>query len=241
MAEDKPEIRAIIDHLFEGRSTVEALIEAFTIEHEFEGKRFTSTVELSLGPNDDLWIMGQFICTNALPMIAGTFFRRFYRKSNLLRVHHANIAVVPTHRHHYIATTHYLKLIRYYDRVGVLSISLEANQDGPTIWPQFGLSLIEQGQRNRYEHIVRKMLAEYLSPQTIEELMAATQSFTPLLARIAVDPIGGGDPVPVGLLAMRALYEELGEELRMVAWLDLPKVRAFLAEDDILPERGEAQ
>lgn len=229
-------LRARVNEIFEGRATVDDLLDVFTFEHNFNRKVFTAEARLSLGAENDVELRGKFLCRNAAPAEAGTFYRRFYRNNDILFAHHADIRVTPAYQDHKLATTHYTRALRFYASIGLQCVYMEANQDGPTVWPGFAFELRDPTERDDYEAILRRRLAKYVNAAQIETLMAQAGSFTPLLAGIAVTPREGGDEVPVGLLALRELYERrpAGAELRMVAWLDQPKVRDFLVDGDII-------
>lgn len=116
---------------------------------------------------------------------------------------------------------------------------MEANQDGPTVWPGFSFELVNQKRRDRLRSIVRRLLLEYSSAEKAEALLAPISDYTPLLAAIELEG-QDGEIIPIGLRAMQRLYDETGEELRMVAWLDRPAPRAYLEARGILePERTE--
>jgi len=255
MLDDRSKADAV-SHLFEGHATLEQLREAFFIEHDFEGQRFTSFCAVEVEADRSILVNGSFVSQDAPPEQAGTFSRRFFRQNGLLRVYHSSIAVAEAHRHKYIATAHYTKLIRFYHEHGVLNITMDANQDGPTVWPGFGLQLEKERDIQRLLELVRIELQRYrVKEEDLPEPLEALATYSPLLAAIQVAVPAGvrvrldpwlaeyweraGDSglpkrVPVGLMAMRRLYQERGEELRMTIWLDRPKPLDFLIGRGIL-------
>ncbi len=227
---------AKINELFQGRTDKDEIIEAFSFEHEFENKRFQATATVTLGTRDDIEIRGTFTCLNAEPKEAGSFYRRLHKRGGSIVCHHARIFVVPEHRLHRLATTHYVKLFRFYDRVGVEGAYMEADEYGPVIWPGFGFSLKEQRDRDRYDELLKGELAKHVGTESSEKVLQEAGGFTPLQAAIEVEAVEGSNEIPVGLLAMRDLYEEhgSGNEIQMVIWLTMPKVREFLQDAGIL-------
>ena len=133
---------------------------------------------------------------------------------------------------------------------------MDANQDGPVIWPGFGLQLTDGRDIDRLLELVRIELKRYRVkeeelPQPLDELatysplLAALQVEVPADFKAPLDPWlveyweraaekGLPKRVPVGLMAMHRLYQERGEELRMTVWLDRPKPLDFLIGHDIL-------
>ena len=225
--------------IFEGATTLDELREAFCFDHTYNGKYFEARATVTIGTENDIEVRGTFRCTNVAPEKAGHFYRRFYRKGANLRVHHAIIYVEEPHRDHDLATVHYGRLLAYYAKIGVGCVEMEANQDGPTVWPGFAFSLSRPDQRDRYEQLLKRELNKYLEPEETLELLKAAKGFTPLQARIRIHPEGHPEPIAVGLVAIRQLYLEYGE-LPMIAWLTFEAVQVYLAARDILsPELGK--
>lgn len=227
--------RAVID-LFDAKISLARLVDAFEFTHDFNGKHFRSTASVTMGQEQSIEVRGCFACENALPYDAGTYFRRYYKQNGIIRAHHANIEVAPTHQEHKLATTHYARLLRLYYEAGVVCIKMEADRDGPSVWPGFGFTLVDPKAIARYDEVVRSQLHQYVTKEEADGLLRDAQGFTPYLAAITVRNPNGGDDIPIGILAMRQLQDERldGAEIKMTSWLDSPKGYAYLIKSDIL-------
>lgn len=239
--------------LFCGCATLVSLTDAFTIDHTYETDRFTSTPTVTIEGTGAAFINGTFTSHNSPPAEAGSFSRRILRSKNgILRAYHAHIVVTPEHRHKHIATAHYTKVLRFYKETGVLNAFMEANQDGPMIWPGFAFQLVEPKDSDRLVELVRQELTRFDLPEAFPQSLEQMATYTPVLAALEVElppgvdvpeawpgeqqnqPLGGPRKIAVGLRALRRLYLERGDILRMTLWLDQPKPLAFLTEAGIL-------
>ena len=150
-------LRARVAEIFEGRTTVEDLLDVFTFEHKFNGKTFAAEARLSLGASYDVELRGRFLCRNAEPAEAGTFYRRFYRKHDILFAHHADIRVTPVYQDHKLATTHYTRALRFYASVGLQCVYIwRRTEMGPTVWSGFAFDLQDPVERDTSEVILRR-------------------------------------------------------------------------------------
>lgn len=208
---------------------VQDVIDAYTVEHYECGQRFISEAQVS-ATNDAIEIRGQFFIVNGEKKQIGMFMRRFLRRGEDLRVYHMEIEIERPHRLHHIAEAHYRKAFQFYVNIGVINVYMEADRDGPTIWPTFGFELVEPNQQDRLRLLVEEELAKY--EIALEDILDVSnlRPVAPLLAAIEVLVPGaeGQETIAVGQIAMRRLYAQVGEALRMTLWLNQPWARNYL-------------
>lgn len=149
-------------NLLTGRAIpLDRLEDAYRIDHQYEEEHFVSEVRFALGDSDDILVEGSFTCTNGVPRQAGNFSRRLFKKHGILQAHHSSIRVARKHRNKHIATAHYIKALRFYDSIGLLRIGMEANEDGPTVWPGFAFELIRETDIDLLQEILRQRLLRH--------------------------------------------------------------------------------
>jgi hypothetical protein len=219
--------------LFGNKITVAQILDAFTIDHTENGERFIARAEAALGKEGDIEIRGRFYRVNGDAEEVGCFMRRLLRKNDNLRAHHMNIEIVERHQFKHISEAHYRKALQFYIDAGVVNVFMEANRDGPAVWPGFGFDLVEGGKRDRLRALVETELAKYDIPLGQVLDVSKLHPVTPLLIAVEIEVPngkGGEEIVYVGQSAMRKLYDEGGEELRMTWWLDQPTARPYLEE-----------
>jgi hypothetical protein len=229
--------------LFGDYISADDIVEAYSIDHTENGERFISRPTLALGPDDSLDIRGKFSKVDDGEAVVGSFMRRLLRKNGLLRVYHMSIEIEVAHRFKHIATAHYRKALQFYVRAGIINVFMEADRDGPSIWPRFGFELVEGRHQERLRAIVKAKLAGFdVSPAQridVDDLVP----IAPLLLEIQVE-VPGDDgktsTLELGQLAMRKLYLEEGEPLRMTWWLDQSWAAAYLEDLGVRPSQGKA-
>jgi hypothetical protein len=230
----------LIRDLFGQHIGVADIEAAFSIDHRENGERFISRAKVTLGV-DAIEIRGEFFCINGSEELAGSFMRRLFRTSlGVLSAHHMTIRIDSKHQFKHIAKTHYQKALQFYLCHGIIRVFMEANQDGPAVWPGFGFELLDSNQQDRLRQLVEIELEKYEIPLAEAVDPGGLRPVAPLLLAVEIevpDGRGGQEVVEVGQIAMRRLYEEAGEELRMACWLDHPASRQYLEELGLkLPE-----
>ena len=222
---------------------VQDVIDAFTIDHSEGGLRFASSAEVSVGVDDaSIEVRGRFFLVNGEKRQIGMFMRRFLKREQNLRVYHMEIEMDPPYRLHHIARAHYRKAFQFYVEVGVTNVYMEADRDGPNIWPTFGFELVEQQQQDRLRRLVEEELAKY--ELALEDVLDVSnlRPVAALLAAIEVDvptDDGGEENVAVGQIAMKRLYAQIGEPLRMTMWFDQPSAKNYLRELGVVLSQSE--
>ncbi|HEY6234964.1 MAG TPA: hypothetical protein VIW69_07700 [Candidatus Elarobacter sp.] len=207
-----------IESLFGGSITEEIIVEAFRVEHT----EFTSHVMLSaLG--DGVFISGEFNAATTDCRHAGVFQRYLYRAGGTLVAHHVRLFVEQQFRRRGLAGSHFGKLIRFYDAVGIEYVHLDAVDDGPVVWPQMGFELNEPSDvklLHKQFRIVMDSLGYEADPPRRAPALAL------------YDEIEG---IKVGLRSLALTYRALGERpIPMVLDLRNADTRAFLGYRGIL-------
>lgn len=219
-------IHEIIEKLL-GPSVSEAdILEAFRLDHP----GFVAHPMASAEDGKAIFVHGDFNTSSTDCSYAGRFERAFCRAGKDLVAEHRNIVVEERFRRQGIAKSHYTKLIRFYDSVGVEYVRLEAVGYGPVVWPQLGFELREADDRSLLERLYREVLEEL--GYELEEVPKQT-------ALLALTPAIEG--VAVGLEALDRLYESRGKRpIPMILDLKSEPTRAFLRFRGILEMKGEA-
>lgn len=219
-------IHLIIDELFGGLIDEQGLLEAFRLEHP----GFVSRAIASAEDGKAVFVHGDFHTSSADCAYAGRFERALSRTGSDVVAEHRSIVVEERFRKQGIAKSHYTKLIRFYDDVGVEYIRLEAVGYGPVVWPQFGFELREPEDRALLDRLYREV---------VEELGYEVEEVPKQAALLALTPAIEG--VDIGLEALGRLYESLGRRpIPMILDLKSEPTRAFLRFRGILEMKGEA-
>ena len=129
------------------------------------------------------------------------------------------IEIEPDYRDRDIAKHHYIRAIRFYDLSPIRVVRLDAEGDGPWIWPQFGFDLFSKKDKQRLIALGKDQDVELGSA---DDLYAAD---------VATRDKGAG--VALGTVLLRALSKPNGR-LPMILRLDDPSHRAFLTARGIL-------
>lgn len=229
-------VQECIDTIFgSGKATAKQVEDAFTIEHSLgdEGT-VVSSCALSVGRNGELEIRGQFwrINQDGTADEAGTFYRTVERRDNYVRVDHRNIRVEPDYRDKDIALAHYTKAVEFYYRVGVACVFMVADEDGPVVWPQLGWQIVSEKLIDRLVSLFRDELRRLeIHPDVVD-----VDDYAPAIASVEILYDDGHSEYP-GVRALRRLYEETHEEIRMAAWLDREQPTTFFRARGILRDR----
>lgn len=230
------DLRSAIRRIFDVVVTPEEIESAFRIDHRYsnedEDLRFVSSCSVTVSPRDAIEIRGQFwkINEDGTAESAGSFFRAISRKNGVVRVDHHNIRVEPQFREREVALAHYTKAIRFYYAAGVACVFMVADEDGPVVWPQLGWQIADSGMLDRLSFLFSEELGQLGVPSESLEI----DQYAPAIAAFTVVMTDGTLAYP-GLKALRRLYEEVSEEIRMVAWLDQPQPTKFFRGRGILP------
>lgn len=214
------DIHVIIEQLLGSSIGETDILEAFRLEHP----GFTSHPMASAENGNAIFVHGDFHTSSVECSYAGRFERAFCKAGKDLVAEHRNIVVEERYRRQGIAKSHYTKLIRFYDSVGVEYVRLEAVGYGPVVWPQLGFELREPEDRALLDKLYREL---------VEELGYEVEEVPKQAALLALTPSIGG--LDVGLEALDRLYESLGRRpIPMILDLKNEPSRAFLRFRGIL-------
>lgn len=219
-------IHVIIERLFGPAVSESDILEAFRLDHP----GFVSHPMATAEDGKAIFVHGDFHTSSTECSFAGRFERGLCKAGKDLVAEHRNIVVEERFRRQGIAKSHYTKLIRFYDAVGVEYVRLEALGYGPVVWPQLGFELREAEDRALLDRLYREVLGEL--GYEVEEVpkQAALLALTPAI-----------EGVDVGLEALDRLYESLGRRpIPMILDLKSEPTRAFLRFRGILEMKGEA-
>ena len=130
-----------------------------------------------------------------------------------------------------LALAHYTKAIQFYYKARVSCVFMIADEDGPVVWPQLGWQIVTPGMMDRLVALFKKELTrDGVNPKEISE---EVYGYAPAIAGYEVRFDDGTEAYP-GLRALRRLYEEIHEEIRMVAWLTQERPTRFFRGRGIL-------
>jgi len=196
-----------------GEHSISDVREAFTLQHPERPYTSTSSVTVK---GDQIQIAGIFWSDR---LQIGHFHRtlRFQKGSSC--AFHDMIEIEPEHRDQDIARHHYTKVLRFYDLSPIRLVRLDAEGDGPWIWPQFGFDLVSKKDKER---LVALGNAQEVNLGSADDLYAAD---------VATTDKGTGSAL--GTTLLRALSKPNGR-LQMILRLDDPSHRAFLTARGIL-------
>jgi hypothetical protein len=126
----------------------------------------------------------------------GHFSRRLFYEGGEGQAIHEIMEIERPHRDHDIAKYHYTSVLRFYDRVGIRYVSMEAESEGPVIWSTFGFDF------SRSQH--REMLLKILREWEVNPLPAPASILAPQVVSIGTEdsPMLGAEAIEE--LAMRA-------------------------------------
>lgn len=153
-------------------------------------------------------------------MEIGEFERRIaYMHGQVIATHVAIQIYSAVHRGKRTAFYHYRKAFRFYDRVGIRYVELDATDYGTTRWPQFGFDFVSDKKKQRLAKILRDA-----GVQAVATALTATE--------VAM-PDGANDKA--GLDALERLAAD--GPAKMAIDLGDPRVRIFLRKRGILALR----
>jgi len=138
--------------------------------------------------------------------VVGEFKRRLCFQKGERRAEHVKLEIERAHQDRDIAKHHYRKILRFYKHSAIRFVYLDADVDGPAVWPQFAFDL-----RLRKD---KELLARIMRDHKIENVpKAAEKIFAPDVVAIVDDD----DPPQIEPLGIRLL-----KELRVKADRPLP-------------------
>ena len=108
------------------------------------------------------------------------------------------------HRDRDIAKHHYTSVLRFYDRVGIRYISMEAESEGPVIWSTFGFDFTRAQHREMLLRILREWEVDPLpDPASIlaPQVVVISTEDSPTLGAEAIEELAkrADEPLPMGL------------------------------------------
>ena len=189
--------REILDRIIGKASTIADVVEAFSGAHPEVGAYTWTAVAKVRG--EVIGIEG-LILENDREI--GHFSRRLGYADGVGQAIHEIMEIELPHRGRDIAKHHYTSVLRFYDRVGIRYVSLEAESEGPVIWSTFGFDF------TRSQH--REMLLKILREWEVDPLPAAASILGP-----QVVSIGTGESPLLGAEAIEELAKRADEPLPM--------------------------
>jgi hypothetical protein len=208
--------REILDRIIGKTASIADVAAAFTGSHpDRPGYTWTATAELRgeiVGVEGLIFEDGRDV---------GHFSRRLVYARGVGQAIHEIMEIERPHRDRDIAKHHYRSVIRFYDRVGIRYVSMEAEGEGPYIWPTFGFDF------TRSQH--REMLLKILREWEVEPLPTLASILAPQVVSICTE-----DSPTLGAEAIEELARRADQPLPMrLDLLDEPQ-RAYLRNRGIL-------
>ncbi len=192
---------------------------AFTDAHnERPNYRWDCEVELR---GEAINIVGFFYCKDT---VIGRFERRLYYENGYSRAKHVMMELQGMHQEKGLAREHYRKALRFYQRSGIRFIHLDADVDGPSVWPQFGFDLESRKDKELLGRIMREFKVASVPSD-------ARDIFAPDVAAIE-SPCERDEPT--GLILFKELRRRADRPLPMILDLKNELQWTFLVEDGIL-------
>ena len=217
----------LLEDFFGSSIGEEHLLEAFRLNHP----DFTSHPMAAAQNGDKIFVHGDFSTSDEACSYAGRFEWYVKRAGPDLMAFHQWIEVQKPYRRRKIALSHYRKLVKFFDAVGLEYVLLKAAWFGPEVWPQFGFEMVEP------EDL--KLLKEQLGIVFAEIGIEADPTPESAAWISALPEVDGVQP---GLEALARTYWALDQQpIPMILDLKQPRTRAFLEEQGILEPRGETK
>jgi len=151
----------------------------------------------------------------------GHFRRRLSYAKRVGQAYHVIMEIEREHRGRDIAKHNYTRILRFYDRVGIARIVLEAEGEGPVVWSTFGFDFSHSKHRD--------MLLRILREWDVDPIPDRTSLLAPLVADMHTD-----ENLELGLEAIYALLDRAREPLPMHLDLRDAMQRAYLRNRGIL-------
>ena len=151
----------------------------------------------------------------------GHFSRRLFYEKGVGRAYHEIMEIDRPHRDNDIGKHHYGRALRFYRRVGIRFVSMEAEGEGPVIWPTFGFDF------SRDQH--RAMMMKILKDWEIRPLPGAGSVLAPQVVDINID-----ENPELGQQAIYELVNRAAEPLPMILDLEDETQAAYLHNRGIL-------
>jgi hypothetical protein len=208
--------REILDRIIGRTATIADVVAAFSGVHpEVAAYRWMATAKL----RGEVIVIEGLIFENGHEV--GHFSRRLSYARGGGQAIHEIMEIERPHRDRDIAKHHYTSVLGFYDRVGIRYVSMEAEGEGPVIWPTFGFDF------TRAQH--REMLLKILREWEVAPLPAPASILAP-----QVVIIGTEDSPTLGAEAIEELAKRADEPLPMGLDLLNGIQRAYLRNRGIL-------
>lgn len=160
----------------------------------------------------------------------GEFKRRLTYERGARRAQHVMIELDRAHQDKDIAKHHYRRALRFYMRCGIRFVHLDADVDGPAVWPQFAFDLVDRNHK--------AMLLRIMREHEIDNLPSDPRGlFTPDVAAIEA-PADPPDEEQLGLRMLKELRIRADRPLPMILDLQNPDQLALLRAGGILEPIG---
>ena len=151
----------------------------------------------------------------------GHFRRRLSYAKRVGQAYHVIMELEREHRGRDIAKHNYTRILRFYDRVGIARVILEAEGEGPVVWSTFGFDFSHSKHRD--------MLLRILRQWHVDPIPDRASLLAPLVADMHTD-----ENRELGLEAIYALLDRAREPLPMHLDLRDAMQRAYLRNRGIL-------
>jgi hypothetical protein len=203
--------------LLPGEATLDDVRVAFSWTHPGEPKySWKAGVRCNVS-GEIIDINGKIYCDS---IEIGEFERRLCYQKGFRCAKHIKIEIAKAHQGKHIATYHYRRAIAFYRLLGYRYVYLDADVDGPAVWPQFGFDLARPNEKTRLLARMRRLEARGLPSD-------AAQLFAPDIAAIE-DPNAPKGSEPLGFRLLKELRERSGGPLAMVLDLENERQLALL-------------
>jgi hypothetical protein len=199
-----------------GTASVADVEAAFTCQHpSIDAYRWAANVSIK----GEVIIVEGMIFENDTEI--GHFSRRLFYEDGVGQAIHEIMEIERPHRDRDIGKHHYARAITFYERVRIRYISMEAEGEGPVVWPTFGFDF------SRRQH--RDMLIRILKQWEVEPLPSPASILAPQVVDISTE-----DHPELGMEAIYELARRASEPLPMSLDLQNPIQRAYLHHRGII-------
>ena len=151
----------------------------------------------------------------------GHFRRRLSYAKRVGQAYHVIMELEREHRGRDIAKHNYTRILRFYDRVGIARVILEAEGEGPVVWSTFGFDFSHSKHRD--------MLLRILREWQLDPIPDRSSVLAPHIVGIRTE-----DEPALGQEAIYELLERAREPLPMRLDLHDAVQRGFLCDRGIL-------
>jgi hypothetical protein len=204
-----------------GGCTLDDVRNAFNGTHPDE-QRYTWRARVH--QRNDIILIDGYVYHDGIEV--GGFKRRLTYERGARRARHVMIELDALHQDKDVAKHHYRQALRFYMRCGIRFVQLDADVDGPAVWPQFAFDLAHPNHKSMLLRIMKEHEVANC-PSDPRDL------FAPDVAAIE-DPVDPVDEEPLGLRMFKELRVRAGRPLPMILDLEDPDQLALLRAGSII-------